>query len=97
MQGPTRAQTKAPDVSRVRWNLGLNQNDVEQLFAQLARDELFQFHDVGRELANSFGGFFRRHRIVIYKVAEFFFVELELLNVRLLRHLGTEFSLHWFE
>ena len=46
--------------------------EVEEL--KLRRDELLQFNGVGVEQSDSFGGFFRRHRIFIKQPAELLFV-----------------------
>lgn len=43
----------------------------------LVRDELLEFVDIGRELANTFRGFLRRHCIFVHEVAEFLLIQLE--------------------
>lgn len=53
VQRRTRRETEAADVAGIRRNLRLNENDVERQL-QLARDELLELHNVGRELADAF-------------------------------------------
>jgi hypothetical protein len=47
----------------------------------LACDELLEFADIGRELANTFRGFLRRHCISVHEVAELLLVQLEPFHV----------------
>jgi hypothetical protein len=51
-------------------------------------DQLFQLHDPGRELANSFSRLIDRHGIFIELEAEAFLVEIDFLGIRRLRDLA---------
>src|SRR4051794_1405696 len=60
----------------------------------LAGDELLQLHDIGRELADTFAGFFVGHRVVIKQIPEFFLIQFQPLNVGGFRLFRVEFALH---
>src|SRR3954470_7792393 len=48
---------------------------------QLARDEFLQLHDIRREFPDALTGLFVSHRVIIEKVAELLFVQLQPLDV----------------
>ena len=53
---------------------------------QFARDEFLQLHNVRGKFANAFSSFFRGHRILVQKITEFLFIEIEALHELRLTH-----------
>jgi hypothetical protein len=64
---------------------------------EAAGDQFFQFHDVGREFANSFSSLVDRHRIFVELEAKGLFVESDFFSIRSLRDRRVEFAGDWFE
>ena len=63
-----------------------------RLRLELPGDKLLQLDDVRCEFADAFGGFFRRHRVIVKKIAERFLVKRLPLDVTLLRALRVQFA-----
>src|SRR5207237_8095989 len=61
---------------------------------ELFRDELLQLHHIRRKLANTFGRFLRRHRIIIHQVPQLLLIQVRSFYLSRFRHLRAQCPFH---